>query len=124
MNTYDNYKTDTFKTTLTTSMYIDLGEDDELVYIVFRPSDDVDKEHALLAEVFTAYKKKGNLLYQFGLPCNHGDEIAVIQMQVHTVQRQCMTVLLRYDGCFQYSCAHFFSPFVKVVLSFSLQAQV
>lgn len=82
MNTYDNYKTDTFKTMLTTSMYIDLGEDDELVYIVFRPSDDVDKEHTLLAEVFTAYKKKGNLLFQFGLPCNHGDEIAVKEVVI------------------------------------------
>lgn len=28
----------------------------------------------MIAEVYTAYKDGGNLVYQFGLPCNDGNE--------------------------------------------------
>ena len=83
MNNYDDFKKDAFNTSLATTMIIDLHtEDNKIIYIVFRPSDEVDKEHQLLAEVFTAYKDYGSPESQFGSPCNYGDELAVREMVI------------------------------------------
>lgn len=83
MNNYDDFNKDSFNTCLSTTMIIDLKtEDQKIIYIIFRPSDEVDKEHSLLAEIFTAYKNYGSPESQFGAPCNYGDEMAVREMVI------------------------------------------
>lgn len=82
MNNYDDFKRDSFKTCVATTMIIDLQtEDNKIIYIVFNPLES-DQEHALMAEVFTAYKDYGSPESQFGSPCNYGDELAVREMVI------------------------------------------
>lgn len=82
MNNYDDFKRDGFKTCVATTMIIDLQtEDNRIIYIVFNPLES-DQEHALMAEVFTAYKDYGSPELQFGSPCNYGDELAVREMVI------------------------------------------
>lgn len=82
MNNYDDFKRDSFKTCAATTMIIDLQtEDNKIIYIVFNPLES-DQEHALMAEVFTAYKDYGSPESQFGSPCNYGDELAVREMVI------------------------------------------
>lgn len=82
MNNYDDFKRDGFKTCMATTMIIDLHtEDNKIIYIVFNPLES-DQEHALMAEVFTAYKDYGSPELQFGSPCNYGDELAVREMVI------------------------------------------
>lgn len=82
MNNYDDFKRDGFKSCMATTMIIDLQtEDNKIIYIVFNPLVS-DQEHALMAEVFTAYKDYGSPELQFGSPCNYGDELAVREMVI------------------------------------------
>lgn len=82
MNNYDDFKKDGFHTALASTMIIDLKtEDNKIIYIVFNPLE-ADGEHALLAEVFTAYKDYGSPQHQFGSPCNYGDELAIREMVI------------------------------------------
>jgi hypothetical protein len=82
MNNYDDFKRDSFKTCVATTMIIDLQtEDNKIIYIVFNPLES-DQEHALMAEVFTVYKDYGSPELQFGSPCNYGVELAVREMVI------------------------------------------
>lgn len=82
MNNYDYFKKDDYQTFLATTMIIDLQtEDNKIIYVVFNPLES-DREHALMAEVFTAYKDYGSPELQFGSPCNYGDELAVREMVI------------------------------------------
>lgn len=83
MNTYDPI--DEYKTALATTMIIDLGVDNKIVYIIFNPIES-DDEHSLLAEVFTAYKDYGSPEYDSGLPCNPGDEMAIREMVIANIE--------------------------------------
>lgn len=83
MNNYDYFKKDNYQTALTTTMIIDLQtEDNKIIYIVFNPLE-LDNEHTLTAEIFTAYKDYGNPELQFGSPCNYGDELAIREMVIN-----------------------------------------
>lgn len=86
MNNYDGFKKDNFTTVLISTMMIDLQtDDDKTVYIIFKPMDKErysDTEHALIAEVYTSRENCVLFEYQFGLPCNYGDELAVREMVI------------------------------------------
>ena len=83
MNNYDDFKKDTFDTYFSTTMIIDLKtKDEKFIYIIFIQTDENDKKHPLIGEVFTAYKHYGSPVYQFGLPCNYGDEMAVRELVI------------------------------------------
>lgn len=86
MNNYDDFKRDNFTTALTSTMIIDIPDDDDkIVYIIFKPMDEErysDTEHALMAEVYTSREASTILKYQFGVPCNYGDELAIREMVI------------------------------------------
>lgn len=85
MNNYDDFKRDNFTTVLTNTMIIDIPDDDKTVYIIFKPMDEErysDTEHALMAEVYTSREASTILKYQFGVPCNYGDELAIREMVI------------------------------------------
>lgn len=85
MNNYDDFKRDNFTTVLTNTMIINIPDDDKTVYIIFKPMDKErysDTEHALIAEVYTSRENCVLFEYQFGLPCNYGDELAVREMVI------------------------------------------
>lgn len=85
MNNYDDFKRDNFTTVLTNTMIIDIPDDDKTVYIMFKPMDEErysDTEHALMAEVYTSREASTILKYQFGVPCNYGDELAIREMVI------------------------------------------
>jgi hypothetical protein len=63
-----------YKITLTKTIVIDLDtEDKKIIYVIFNTMES-DEDSSMIAEVYTAYKDGGNLAYQFGLPCNDGNE--------------------------------------------------
>jgi protein subunit release factor A len=56
-------------------------EEKKIITIHFIPQE-VDADHKMIAEVFTNYEGNGLVEYQFGLPCNPGDEKEIYGMVI------------------------------------------